>query len=894
MGYNRKIAYAISMVLAAGSHAIAADSDPTSTTGSAADTSAPVESLQEVIVSAQRRDQSVQDVPITVQAITGDQLKQLGVVSFDDLLKYTPNVTFSGNGPGTGNIYLRGMGGVNNGNQSQSVTAPFPSVALYLDDQSMQFPSRNNDVYLVDMQRVEVLEGPQGTLFGGGAEAGAIRYITNKPKIGVTEGSVNGSYGLTGAGGDPNNSANAVLNLPLGDHVALRGVLFTEHQGGYISNVPDTISIPAVTVAGDGGPLVRPGSPVASDSNVAGSNLNTLEWQGARLSGLLKFNDDWDFLLQQNYQRFEADGYQFEYPRDSNGNALGRDQVDAFKPGYNKDRYESTAWTLNGRFAGLKAVYTGSYLTRNVEAQQDYSNYLRSVHGAYYACTGQGAGYSYFRSNKPTTCYAPVAWWQDTVRNTHLSHELRISTDEDQRVRGIAGAYWERFAIYDQQNQDYMAIPQCSPQNLATSQAGGPDCVTNVGPVLPGYYAANPGYRTGSNTAFGFDAARGYRQTAFFGSVDVDLIPKTLTLTVGTRHYDYVEYEKGQEFDSGTSTVLNVPNGTCTHCGFGFNLNKSESGFRSRANLSWHVTSDVLAYYTWSQGFRPGSFNREPTLPDGSGVMLKSTAAYTAGGGNDQYSKPYGYSSDTLTNNEIGVKSELLDHRLQINASLYRMNWNNVQLQLYDPANLGGASFIVNGASYLIRGAELQLVARVTHGLTIQGSSSWNSSQQTTAPCLQSNDTSSTNPTPIGECITQIKGQPYTNPYGAIGTRLPYSPPWQFNLRARYDLEISSYQTFVSLGANHVGPMSNEPSTFPSGTSPSEIVPTTTLLRYEIPSYTTYDAALGVSKDNWSAQLNVNNLLDSAAVTNITSGGFIEAEVPVRPRVISLTLGYKF
>jgi outer membrane receptor protein involved in Fe transport len=88
--------------------------------------------------------------------------------------------------------------------------------------------------------------------------------------------------------------------------------------------------------------------------------------------------------------------------------------------------------------------------------------------------------------------------------------------------------------------------------------------------------------------------------------------------------------------------------------------------------------------------------------------------------------------------------------------------------------------------------------------------------------------------------------------------------------------------------------MSNEPSTFPSGTSPSEIVPTTTLLRYEIPSYTTYDAALGVSKDNWSAQLNVNNLLDSAAVTNITSGGFIEAEVPVRPRVISLTLGYKF
>jgi outer membrane receptor protein involved in Fe transport len=882
------------MVLIGANCARAADDAQPAGAVSATDVAPPSDAIAEITVTAQRRNESLQNVPITVQAITGDQLKQLDLVSFNDLIKYTPNVTFSGNGPGTGNIYVRGLGGVNNGNQSQSVTAPFPSVALYLDDQSMQFPSRNNDVYLVDMERVEVLEGPQGTLFGGGAEAGAIRYITNKPKLGMTEGSANGSYGIT-AGGDPNSSGNLTLNLPLGDHVALRGVVFSERQGGYISNVLDTISIPPVTTASDGGPPVRPGSPTASNASVAGSNLNTLEWQGARLSALAEFNDDWHLLLQQNYQRFEADGYQFEYPRDSNGNPLGPDQVDAFTPAYNKDQYESTAWTLDGRFAGLKAVYTGSYLTRNVDAQQDYSNYLRSVHGAYYACTGMGAGYSYFRSAKPTTCYAPVASWHDEVHNTHQSHELRISTDDqDLRVRGLAGAYWESFDIYDQQNQNYMAIPQCNAQNLAASQAGGPDCVTSVGPVLPGYYAASPGYRTDSDTAFGFDAARGYRQTAFFGSVDIDILPKTLTLTAGTRHYDYSEYEKGQEFYSGTSSVLNVPNGTCTHCGFGFNLRKSESGFRSRANLTWHVTPDVLAYYTWSQGFRPGSFNREPTLPDGSGIVLRSTAPYTAGGQNYQYNKPYGYDSDTLVNNEIGLKTEFLDHRLQLNASIYRMDWDNVQLQLYDPANLGGASFIVNGASYVIRGAELQLVARVTQGLTIQGSSSWNSSEQTTAPCLASNVNSPGNPTPVGTCITQIKGQPYTNPYGALGSRLPYSPPVQFNLRGRYDLALASYNTFASFGATHVASMSNEPSTFPSGTSASEAIPTTTLLRYQIPGYTTYDAALGVARDTWSVQFNINNVFNSAAVTNITSGGFIEAEVPVRPRVMTLSVGYKF
>ena len=78
----------------------------------------------------------------------------------------------------------------------------------------MQFPARNNDVYMIDMERVEVLEGPQGTLFGGGAQAGAIRYITNKPKIDVTEGEANASYGIT-AGGNPNSSANATINLPV-------------------------------------------------------------------------------------------------------------------------------------------------------------------------------------------------------------------------------------------------------------------------------------------------------------------------------------------------------------------------------------------------------------------------------------------------------------------------------------------------------------------------------------------------------------------------------------------------------------------------------------------------------------------------------------------------------
>ena len=135
------------------------------------------------MVSADRRDESVQEVPNTVQAFTGAALDDLNLRTLDSLLRYTPNITYGNNGPGQGEIIMRGLSNGFRGNQSSGTIANFPNVAIYLDEQSMQFPGRNVDIYMVDMNRVEVLEGPQGTLFGGGAEAGAVRYITNKPKL---------------------------------------------------------------------------------------------------------------------------------------------------------------------------------------------------------------------------------------------------------------------------------------------------------------------------------------------------------------------------------------------------------------------------------------------------------------------------------------------------------------------------------------------------------------------------------------------------------------------------------------------------------------------------------------------------------------------------------------
>ena len=903
---NPKISAAVAAILSASSAGIvfAAPADQ----AEQAEATAPT-GLQEVTVTAQRRTENVQDVPITVQVLTGAALTQLNVTNFNDVLKYTPNVTYSGNGPGTGNIFMRGLGGIGSGNQSQSTTAAFPNVALYLDDQSMQFPARNNDPYVVDLERIEVLEGPQGTLFGGGAQAGAIRYITNKPKLNATSGDFNLGYGYT-AGGDHNSQLNGVLNVPIiPDVLGVRAVFFNEHQGGYISNVPSTISYPAGSVGATIG-----GNPIASNGALLANNANSVDYQGARVSLLWKINDNWNFLLQQNYQDMEADGWFYAYPQDSNGVDLQRYQIAAFQPGNNKDRYESTAWTFNGQFGGLSAIYTGSYMVRHIDGRQDYSNYLRSTSGSYYGCIGPGA--LYFNAKKfpslaghPTVCYAPVANWRDQVQNNHQEQEFRITSSPDYRLRGLFGAYWEKFVIYDQQDFNYRVIPECGPTGPAP---GAPDCLSAVGP-LPGTFASNPSLRTGTNTAFGEDDQRGYKQTAVFASLDFDLIPKTLILTGGLRWFHYDDFEYGSRFTTETTSplILNHPNGACTaagSCGFPMNLSKTETGTRGRVNLQWNINPDMMAYYTFSQGYRPGGFNRTHSLPNGQVFLAAEIPYCTYPGGvktcipnGYQYEKPAGWSPDNLINNEVGFKSELLDHHLLFNVSAYYMKWKDQQLSLFAPTILGNTTFNVNGPDFHIKGFEVQLVAHITDGLSIQGSSSVNSASQSSSPCLESvgvtsNPKTANNPTPAGQCaVVNSPTGPVPNALGAYGTPPAFSPPWQFNVRARYDWHNVAWHPFIWVGASHTGPMTNNPRNYFDGSDPRySQPPVTTLLLYPIPSSTTYDGALGVTKDNWTAQVNASNFTNAYGPSNVTSGQFIKAEIPLRPRVVNFLVSYSF
>ena len=352
---------------------------------------------------------------------------------------------------------------------------------------------------------------------------------------------------------------------------------------------------------------------------------------------------------------------------------------------------------------------------------------------------------------------------------------------------------------------------------------------------------------------------------------------RSLTVTAGTRYFKYDENEKGSLWhtNGGCLDVL-----VCAPYTKGNidaeHLSASYSGFKSRVGLQWKPTETTMLYYLFSQGFRPGGFSRNS----------KDVASDSSG--NPQFHTPISYAPDTLTNHEIGVKTQLFDRRLQLNVSAYYMQWDNTQIALFQPCCLGNTTFLVNGPGYTIKGLEAQFVGRVTEGLTLQGSITLNDNSQTNSPCLTDNEPGSPN---LGQCITSVKGKPFANPFGVKGGVSAFSPKVQANLRARYDWQVNDFKMFATGGVNYTSEMFNQPANYTPGGTPSEIpVPDTTYLRYKLPAYATVDGSLGVGRDNWTLQVFGSNLFDSRASTFTTSAQFIKAEVPLRPRTVGLKI----
>jgi iron complex outermembrane recepter protein len=845
--------------------------------------------LREVIVTASRREEDLQNIPATIQVLTADTLAKLNATTFDDFVSYLPGVTAHGVGPGQNNIYMRGLATAAFGIQGSGFGGLFPNVALYIDEQSAQLPNRNLDLYAVDLDRIEVLEGPQGTLYGAGAQAGVVRYITNKPKLDVTEGAVNARYATT-AHGDRSTSVDATINIPLiADHLAVRGVIYDERRGGYIDNTPATFARAdsdfGVQYAFSGG-KVPADSVVINNFNIAARDINPVTYQGIRTQVLYRLNEDWNALLSQSYQSIEADGVFVEMAANSLGQPQPDLTVQIFNPSYNKDRFENTALTIDGRVGALKLIYAGAYLVRNVEQVQDYTSYARGLYADYYQCVNPTAN-SATPNPAAGKCFTPSSTWHNIDRNTHQTHELRLTTPADWRIRGVGGVFYENYKLQDQVDWFYLtALPYFNP----------------IGPPT-GYYASNgtfvsapvtsnnPNVRSPGDAFFN-DITRGYSQRAVYASVDFDLIPSKLTLTVGTRYSRNNTWEVGSTVGSfGCQLIFspNAPNPCVNEKNFhdftnlnAEHLDRTFSGFRSRANLSWKVTEDALLYYTWSQGFRAGGFNRSavicPCSPLTSGHYPWQAQALVHG----SWEAPLAIAPDTLTNNELGWKTMWLDRRIQWNGAIYQENWNHAQVSLSGPGFLTLALF-VNGGNYRVRGVETSFVARVTTGLSVEAGGAWNQSKLVKEATFLWADG-----TPIDfSALPNFSGEIIPKPGGLLGSSLAGAPSFQGNIRARYEIDFNGYNAFAQIGAVH---QSQSLATTDRATLDLQGHSTT----YDLSPFTTYDAALGVGKDAWLVQLYAENLTDKRAQLFANYSQYYKGITVNRPRTIGLRFNYKF
>ena len=838
--------------------------------------------LQEVIVTANLREENVQDVPMTIQVLTGATLASLNATTFDDFVKYLPGVTAHGVGPGQNNIYVRGLGTAASGIQGSGFVGTFPNVAVYLDEQSAQLPNRNLDVYATDLDRIEVLEGPQGTLFGAGAQAGVVRYITNKPKLNVTEATVNAGYETT-AHGDQSSNLDATINIPLvADTLAVRGVIYDEKRGGYINNTPATFARASTDLGIPyAGYAVLANSVVINNFNLAANHINPVTYQGIRVEALYQFNEDWNALLVQSYQTTDADGVFAEMTANSLGEPQPDLSVQLFNPSYDKDRFENTALTIDGHVGALKLVYASSYLVRNIEQAQDYTNYARGLYTDYYQCVNPGP------TPAAAHCFTPSSTWHDIERNTHQTHELRVTTPDNWRIRGIGGLFYEKYQIQSQFDIfDLTALPYFTPIGPPTGY------YTPAGFVSGPVTSNNPNVRP-LGDAFFNDVTRGYSQKAAYTSVDFDLIPKKLTLTAGTRYSRTETWEVGSTVGSFGCQLINFPNAPnpCVnepnYKDFininAEHLDRTFSGFRSRANASWKVTEDALLYYTWSQGFRAGGFNRTRFAAVFNSPLSPGKASYQAqavkyGG----WVAPLDFAPDSLINNEVGWKTMWMDRRFQWNGAIYQEDWSNAQINV-DVNGVISNGITLNGGNYRVRGVETSGVARVTTGLTLEAGASGNRSELVKqTPFLWGNGT------PIDfSSLQSSSGQKLSNPVGALGSPLAGAPPFQGNIRARYEFPFNGYHTFAQVDAVH---QSHSLAT----TDRLSLDLQGNSIAYNLPAFTTYDGAVGVGKDAWLVQAYGENLTDTRAQLYANYTEWYKAVTVSRPRTIGFRFSYNF
>jgi iron complex outermembrane recepter protein len=558
---TKALAALFASTLLATSPALAQDAPAADDNGAPAD----------IVVTATKRSESLQKVPISIQALGTEKLEQQQVSSFDDYAKLLPSVSFQSFGPGQSQLFFRG---VSSGGDGLHI-GPSPATGLYIDETPVTTIAGAVDLHIYDIARVEALSGPQGTLFGASSLSGTLRIITNKPKLDKFEGGMDfqvNKFGKGNAGG----SAEGFVNLPISSNAALRVVGFYQKDGGYIDNLPNSRTF----TLDDGDPTTNK---TVTNAALVKNNYNDVETFGGRAALKVDLDDNWTVTPSIIYQHQVSNGGFLFDPR------KGDLKVTDFLPSRNKDRWYQAAMTVEGKLGNWDLVYSGGYFQRKVNNTSDYSYYTVAYDDLF------GSNYTNFPDGR--------GGYLDPTQNivsqdkyTKQTHELRVVSPGSDRFRVTAGLFmqFQSDAIEaDYQIKGLGSIP--TPPNSSLVAVRG-------------------------DTLFLTRINRKDRDFAAFTEASYDLMDN-LTLTAGIRGFIATNSLFGFSGFARNAAAANCLPTTATNrpCdnvtnSIGGPKKAEQSGETHKINLSWQASPTKLLYATYSTGFRPGGNNRRPGI----------------------------------------------------------------------------------------------------------------------------------------------------------------------------------------------------------------------------------------------------------------------------------------
>jgi iron complex outermembrane recepter protein len=630
--------------------------------------------LQEITVTAEKRKEDIKDIPISVSAISGAQLTEQHITNYDDISRTVPGISFqAGAGPGLDNIEIRGV----------SSTSGSATVGIYIDEVSVTVKNTFDGAVqpkLFDLDRVEVLRGPQGTLFGASSMGGTIRFITKQPDLSDFSATVSTDLSDTHHGGF-NNDEYAILNFPIIDGVfALRLSVDISSESGYVDNYLAT-----PTGAGPNGTVLSLG--VNDNTGVLGrAGVNSITTQVFRLSGKYAGPDDLTITPAFFWQRTDADDSALQYP------AIGVYDQDKRVAEPGTDTLTIPSLTINKGFGWAELTSVTSYFERNFHRITDGTYYNSNIFSNYFVASPTDTPQQAY-TTATVLAFLPSPVYYRTITE-QISQEVRLSSKSaslaDMPMTWTAGLY---FSNQHQTHLDDEYIPGLQTQFQANY---GYPITSPLSPVGPVNY---PGVSFANDLIYFGHTYPTERQIAPFGEAGLEITPQ-LKATVGVR---YVSAKSSFDVTSGGFYAFGLP--------VTYSNSQNFNATTPKVSLDYAVSASSNLYMSVAKGFRLGG----PTGPDPANVP-----GGTCDGDYEDLNigtPPTNYQSDSLWSYELGSKGRYFDNRLSVNAAVYAINWSNIQQTINLPTC--GFGFTTNVGDARIYGSELEVRALATPSLTL-------------------------------------------------------------------------------------------------------------------------------------------------------------------------------